>query len=67
MLLRALLLLVLTAPVALAQERLPGPPPPQDPHAATAALLRSADAAEQAWGAWYAGRDQLRQFVPELH
>ena len=66
MLLRALLVLVLTAPAVFAQKRQPGPPPPQDPHAATAALLRSADATEQAWGAWYAGRDQLRQFVPEL-
>ncbi len=67
MLLRALLVLVLTAPVAFAQQRQPGSPPPRDPQAATAALLRSVDATEQAWGAWYAGRDQLRQFVPELH
>jgi hypothetical protein len=66
MLLRVLLL-VLAAPAVFAQQRQPGPPPPQDPQAATAALLRSADATEQAWGAWYAGRDQLRQFVPELH
>jgi hypothetical protein len=66
MLTRALLLLLLTAPAASAPQRRPGPPPPQDPHAATAALLRSADATEQAWGSWYAGRDQLRQFVPEL-
>ena len=37
---------------------------PVDPHVAIASLLQSADPREQAWGAWYAGRDHLTQFTP---
>jgi hypothetical protein len=29
-------------------------------------LLQSADAKEQAWGAWIAGRDQLRELIPAI-
>jgi hypothetical protein len=35
-------------------------------HADVPALLKSDDPVDQAWGAWIAGRDQLRQAVPLL-
>lgn len=57
-----------TAVSARAQTaRVPGPLPAHDPAAAVAAMLRSDDPREQAWGAHYAGRDHLRQLAPELH
>ena len=31
-----------------------------------AAMLRSPDAREQAWGAWYASRDRMRELLPDL-
>jgi len=42
----------------------PGFSRPVDPHAAIVMLLQSTDPREQAWGAWYAGRDYLPQFTP---
>jgi hypothetical protein len=38
----------------------------QDPAASIAAMLRSGDPREQAWGAWYASRDHMRAFLPAL-
>jgi len=56
-----------TAAAAGAQTR-PAPAfvPPPDGIEAIAVLLESASARDQAWGAWYAGRDQLTQFAPQL-
>lgn len=48
------------------QARTPGPTAPQDPAAAVRAMMRSSDARQQAWGAWYAGRDRMHTLVPEL-
>jgi len=42
----------------------PGFSRPVDPNAAIVKLLQSTDPREQAWGAWYAGRDHLPQFTP---
>jgi hypothetical protein len=44
----------------------PGFSRPLEPNAAIVKLLQSNDPREQAWGAWYAGRDHLTQFVPLL-
>jgi hypothetical protein len=39
---------------------------PPSPAQSVAKLLDSTDPREQAWGAWYAGRDAMPQFVPLL-
>jgi len=52
---------------AIAQTRsTPGFAEPESGETAVARLLQSGDAREQAWGAWYAGRDHLQQFSPLL-
>lgn len=38
----------------------------REPELDIGALLKSRDARQQAWGAWYAGTGQLRQFAPLL-
>jgi hypothetical protein len=38
-----------------------------DPNAAIVKLLQSSDPKQQAWGAWYAGRDHLVRLAPLLH
>jgi hypothetical protein len=67
---RVLLLAGITglgAPTIGAQQaRTPGPTASQDPVAAVGAMMQSHDPRQQAWGAWYAGRDRIRELVPEL-
>lgn len=45
----------------------PGFLPPLDDRQTITRLLQSASAREQAWGAWYAGRDHHTELVPLLH
>jgi hypothetical protein len=46
---------------------LPGMEPiREEPVAFVADLLKSPDAKAQAWGAWYAGRDAMRELTPDL-
>ena len=42
----------------------PGSSRPPDPYAAVVTLLQSADPRDQAWGAWFTGRDHLTRLVP---
>ncbi len=42
----------------------PGFSRPPDPNAAIVTLLQSTDPRDQAWGAWFAGRDHLTQLTP---
>ena len=58
--------MVTAAPAAAQTARTPGQLPPPDRVGAVAAMLRSDDAREQAWGAHYAGSERLVQLVPDL-
>lgn len=61
------LLLVIAAPSIIAQSRTPGfERRSDDPRARTIAWLQSADPRQQAWGAWYSGRDVLPETIPLL-
>jgi hypothetical protein len=69
--LRTLLLSILIVPLAgmTAAEQTsqaPGFVRPLEPNAAILKLLQSTDPREQAWGAWYIGRDQITQLAPLL-
>jgi hypothetical protein len=59
-------LLVASAPAGAQTRTGPGFAERESDETVIRTLLQSANPREQAWGAWYAGRDQLRQFVPLL-
>jgi hypothetical protein len=60
------LLLMIGAPTA-AQRRTPGfERRNDDPRTRTIALLQSADPVQQAWGAWFSGRDVQPEMIPLL-
>ncbi len=44
----------------------PGSTKPPDPQAEIVRLLQSNEERERAWGAWLAGRDNLRHLIPEV-
>ena len=61
------LLLALSAPVIAAQSRTPGVERrSDDPRSQAIALLQSADARQQAWGAWLSARNVLPEMIPLL-
>jgi hypothetical protein len=63
----AAVFLTLAAPDASGQTRsTPGSTKPPDPQAEIVRLLQSKDPVEQAWGAWFAGRDNVRQLAPDV-
>ena len=61
------LVLVIGAPSIIAQSRTPGFDRRSDnPRARTIAWLQSADPRQQAWGAWFSGRDVQPEMIPLL-
>ncbi len=63
----AAVFIVSTSGASAQTTAVPGFTQPDDDETVVRKLLQSTDPRAQAWGAWYAGRDQMRQLAPLVH